>query len=409
LGTFFRPALTMVGIIADGVHARQGPPRFSVACGCNASYDGAVNPQARSHKNTTHSFLGALVPYLGGKRRLAPRIFREIDRVITRERWHEIRFLDGFLGGGSVSLFAKAQGFSVTSCDLAARAVVIGKSLIENSLVRLTRPEISRVLSTPIAETTPSAMTLVPVVFTENVGAVLDKLLYAATLTPIPAKAALFRLLAIRVAMLAHPMSQVRKGTAHRASTGEWEAITPSCLSHYVDALRLDTLDRLWHLAQKTNAGVFEGKGRVIQGDILELLPSIQADIAYFDPPYSGVMSYEKEYRVIDQLLEGTTRSTSPFTARDGASMIDTLLGRAAHIPIWVLSFGNAVASLEELEEKMTRLGRVTKAMAIRHQHLPAIATEEKKRVNREYLLIGVDLRSRLPLRLGDARREVVA
>jgi hypothetical protein len=89
--------------------------------------------------------------------------------------------------------------------------------------------------------------------------------------------------------------------------------------------------------------------------------------------------------------------------------MIDTLLERALHIPVWVLSFGNAVASLEELEEKMTRLGRVTRAIAIRYQHLPAIATEEKKRVNREYLLIGVDPRSTLPLRLGDARREVVA
>jgi len=202
-------------------------------------------------------------------------------------------------------------------------------------------------------------------------------------------------------------MSQVRKGTAHRASTGEWESITPSCLSHYVDALRLDTIDKLWHLAQKTNAGVFEGRGRVIQGNVLELLPDIQADVLYADPPYSGVMSYEKEYRVIDELLEGTTRPTSPFTARDGASMIDTLLERATHIPVWVLSFGNAVATLEELEEKMTRLGRVTKGIAIRYQHLPAIATKEKKSTNREYLLIGVDPHSRLPLRLEGARGEV--
>ncbi len=202
-------------------------------------------------------------------------------------------------------------------------------------------------------------------------------------------------------------MSQVRKGTAHRATTGEWESITPSCLQTYVSALRLDTLDKLWHLAQKTNAGVFEGRGRVIQGDVLELLPTIQADVAYFDPPYSGVMSYEKEYRVIDQLLEGTTRPTSPFTAKDGALMIDALLERATHIPIGVLSFGNAVASLDELEGKMARLGRVTKAIAIRYQHLPAIATEEKKETNREYLLIGVDPRTTLPIRFEGARGEV--
>jgi hypothetical protein len=248
-------------------------------------------------------------------------------------------------------------------------------------------------------------MPLVPSVFTENVGAVLDKLLHAADQTQIVAKGALYRLLAIRIAMLAHPMSQVRKGTAHRASTGEWEAITPSCLGHYVNALRLDTLDRLWHLAQKTNAGVFEGRGRVIQGDILELLPTIEADIAYFDPPYSGVMSYEKEYRVIDELLGDAGRDSSPFTARDGASMIDKLLERATHIP-----FGSSpsatLAGPGGLVE-MARLGRVTKGLAIRYQHLPAIATEEKREKNREYLLIGVDPETTLPVRLEGTLREV--
>ena len=364
-----------------------------------APYDLCVTP--------TRGRLNSLPPYLGGKRRLCPLIFGEIDRVLPRVHWRDKRFLDAFQGGGSVSLYAKAQGFDVTSTDIAARAIVIGQALIENSSIRLTREELARVLAIPLNEATPKAMNLVPEVFTANVGAVIDKLLHAATLTPTQAKAALYRLLAIRVALLAHPMSQVRKGTAHRASTGEWESITPSCLQHYVGALRLDTLDNLWHLARKTNAGVFEGKGRVIQGDVLQLLPEISADIMYADPPYSGVMSYEKEYRVIDQLLEGTTRATSPFTARDGASMIDTLLERAKHVPIWVLSFGNAVATLEELEAKMTRLGRVTKAIAIRYQHLQAIATDEKKERNREYLLIGVDPQTTLPVRLEGARREV--
>lgn len=349
----------------------------------------------------------ALPPYLGGKRRLCPIIFREIDRVLPREHWHGLTLLDGFLGGGSVSLYAKAQGFSVISTDIAARSIVIGDALIANNHIRLTRDDLARVLAISIADTTPNAMKLVPAVFTENVGEVLDKLLHAAGRTPISEKAALFRLLAVRAALLAHPMSQVRPGTAHRATTGEWESITPSCLSHYIDALRLDTIDKLWYLAQKINGGVFEGRGQVIQGDVLRLLPAITADIMYADPPYSGVMSYEKEYKVIDVLLGDSTRPTSPFTARDGASMIDTLLQRARHIPIWILSFGNAVTSLEELEAKMIRLGRQTRAIAIRYQHLAAVATKEKRAANREYLLIGVDPRSTLPLRLEGAREEV--
>lgn len=349
----------------------------------------------------------ALPPYLGGKRRLCATIFREIDRVVSREHWHGLTFLDGFVGGGSVSLYAKAQGLTVISTDIAARSIMIGEGLIANSAVRLSKADIDRALSIPAEEARLNARRFVPAVFSGNVGLVLDRLLHAAEVTSVRPKAALFRMLAIRVALLAHPMSQVRAGTAHRATTGEWESITPSCLKHYVDALRLDTPQKLWHLAQKTNAGVFQGQGEVHQGSILDLLPTIRADFAYFDPPYSGVMSYEREYKIIDELLEGTTRPTSPFTARDGASMIDTLLERATHIPIWVLSFGNAVASLDELEEKMTRLGRATKAIAIRYQHLQAIATEEKKEKNREYLLIGVDPATTLPVRLEGALREV--
>jgi adenine-specific DNA methylase len=351
----------------------------------------------------------ALPPYLGGKRKLCATIFREIDRVLAREHWPGLTFLDGFLGGGSVSLYAKAQGFSIVSTDIAMRSIVIGEGLVANSTVRLSRADIDRVLSIPPIEVRPNARRFVPAIFPENVGVLLDRLLHAGDASWIRPKAALYRMLAIRVALLAHPMSQVRAGTAHRATTGEWEAITPSCLQHYVDALRLDTPQKLWHLAQKTNAGVFQGHGQVIQGSVLDLLPTIRADVAYFDPPYSGVMSYEKESRVIDEMLERITRETSPFTARDGASMIDTLLERAQHIPIWALSFGNETVSLEDLESKMTRLGRRTKAIAIRYQHLPAVATEEKKEANREYLLVGVDPNTTLPVRLEGALKGVAA
>ena len=102
-------------------------------------------------------------------------------------------------------------------------------------------------------------------------------------------------------------------------------------------------------------------------------------------------MSYEKEYRIIDELLEGAARPTSPFTAKDGAVLIDGLLERARHIPIWLLSLGNEVVSLSDLDEKMRRLGRRTRAIEIRYQHLPALATEEKKARNREYLVVGWD------------------
>jgi len=118
-------------------------------------------------------------------------------------------------------------------------------------------------------------------------------------------------------------------------------------------------------------------------------------------------MSYEKECRVIDQLLEGTTRPTSPFTAKTGASMLDTLFERAQHIPLWILSLGNEVVTLEELESKMVRLGRHTKAIAIKYAHLPAVSTAEKKESNREFLVVGWDAEAALLMKASVEKIEV--
>ena len=333
----------------------------------------------------------ALPPYLGGKRRLCPLIFREIDRVLPRRLWAGRKLLDGFLGGGSVSLYAKAQGFNVTACDIAERALVTGRALIENSRVKLTREDVIRILTPNPEPAMRVEREMSPSIFTANVARFIDRCLAASRVTEDPAKAALLRMLAVRIGLLEHPMSQVRKGTIHRVTTGEYEAITSSCVHHYVDGFRLTRLERVWQLAEQINAGVFQGDGRVLQGSVLELLPTIDAAVAYFDPPYPGVMSYEKEYRVIDEILEGQTRPTSPFTAKDGAAMIDGLFERAQHIPVWLLSLGNAVATLDELEGKMTKLGRVTKAIEIKYTHLPSIATQEKNEGNREFLVVGWD------------------
>ena len=337
------------------------------------------------------SFLAALPPYLGGKRRLCPVIFREIDRILPRRCWPWRTFLDAFLGGGSVSLYAKAQGFRVVACDIAERAITVGEALIANSRVKLTGMDTNMLLDP--RKTPPGRIEFryVPSVFTREQARFLDRALCAADETEDPPKAALLRLLAIRVALLAHPMAQVRPGTIHRLTTGEVESITESCLYHYVDGLRLTFPRKLWELSQQINAGVFQGQGTVHKASVLEILPKIQADIAYFDPPYPGVMSYEKQYRIIDEILEGASRPTSPFTAKDGASLLDTLFERATHIPVWLLSLGNAVVSIEELEAKMAKHGRDTKAIALKYQHLPAVATAEKKRKNREFLVIGWD------------------
>ena len=172
--------------------------------------------------------------------------------------------------------------------------------------------------------------------------------------------------------------------------------MSEKCVRHYVEGPRLLRPEKLWALAQQINAGVFEGEGTVLKTDILEALPSIQADIVYFDPPYPGTVAHEREYRVLDEILEGASLPVSVFSAKDGTSMVDELLSRAAHIPVWVLSFGNAVAGIEELEAKMKTRGRCTRAVAVHFMHKESVASEVKKALNQEFVVVGWDPRAML-------------
>ena len=108
----------------------------------------------------------------------------------------------------------------------------------------------------------------------------------------------------------------------------------------------------------------------------------------------------------LDRILEGAQRETSPFTAKDGAAMIDGLLERAHHIPVWLLSLGNEVVGIGDLEEKMRRLGRETRSIEIAYQHLPAVATSEKKERNREFLVVGWDPAAELFREIGSPKEK---
>lgn len=57
------------------------------------------------------AYSGALPNYFGAKRRLIMIIFNFLLSSIPKELWHKKTFIDAFVGGGSVSLAAKARGF----------------------------------------------------------------------------------------------------------------------------------------------------------------------------------------------------------------------------------------------------------------------------------------------------------
>jgi len=79
----------------------------------------------------------SLPSYFGGKRKLVKYIFKPIKKK-------EGVFIDAFLGGGSVSLYAKAKGYKVIANDIAFRSLIIGKAIISNNSVKLESEDLAR-------------------------------------------------------------------------------------------------------------------------------------------------------------------------------------------------------------------------------------------------------------------------
>ena len=146
----------------------------------------------------------ALPPYSGGKRRLISKIFRLLESAVPASEWPTLHFMDAFVGGGVVSLAAKALGFKALHCnDWSERSQIVIQALIENQsrifssseLLALTRP-----LETPGFVQTHYA----PSVFSTRHAIALDRILYNAQQLQNPTQRSLALLLAWRIFRSSH-------------------------------------------------------------------------------------------------------------------------------------------------------------------------------------------------------------
>lgn len=332
----------------------------------------------------------ALPPYFGGKRKLCPTIFREIARVHPINSWPRLRLVDPFLGGGAVSLYAKARGFSVLCGDLAERAVVVGKALIENDSVTLGEADLLRLFVPAERNRHRLEREHVPDTFTPEAARFLDNAFAVADEIGDPIKRELIRLLLVKYVFHLRPHAQFRAPNAFNRplAEGRFDDIKGT----YRQAIAANAehpLPALRRLARSINRGVMRGaqRCRAMKADARDTLhQGVGADILYLDPPYAGTLAYEEEYRILDELL-GETHRASAFSAKDGLSELVHLLADCGHYPLWVISYGNAVATLAEVKSAVERF-RPARGLEIAYQHLGSIASNEKRQHNRELLLI---------------------
>jgi site-specific DNA-adenine methylase len=336
----------------------------------------------------------ALVPYYGGKRKLAPRIFREIAQVYPTAAWSSLRLVDPFLGAGSVSLYAKAHGLGVVCGDVAERSVIAGKALIENDGVRLSDDDIMR-LFVPVPDHAHLiAESYVPDCFTEETAGFLDNALAAAGQVADETRRYLLRLLLVKYIYWLRPHSQFSSpGAFNRPfAEGRYDDIK-STYKHAIMANGSHPLPALRSLATDINRAVARGAQpcRAMKGDALATIRAgVGADVLYLDPPYGGTLAYEEEYQVLDCLL-GDQLEVSAFSGRDGMDYLVALLAESQEYPLWVISYGNAVVDLATLVAAVEQY-RPARGVELRYSHMNAVAGSEKREKNREFIILAGEM-----------------
>lgn len=334
------------------------------------------------------TFLRALPAYLGGKRRLCPVLFAVLSEAIDPGQWRQLTLVDAFLGGGSVSLYAKAVGFRVVCNDLALRSAAIGRALIANSSVSLTQGDVAALLREPPEGFSHRAEAeFCPRVFTMEHARLIDRALYwlhsGAFSEP---RLSLLTLLLVKWIFRLQPMSMLRGTDARAAASGDYDCVSTRRVGHYVRSQKLLAPTAWWGLAREVNLGVFAGRGETHQSDVFDFLRGVEGDVIYLDAPYPGTTPYEREYAVLDTLLEGRSYECSSFSG--STPPLGELFRACDRIPIWLVSLGNNSVSLKDLVALIGRQRAVRHVLEIPYHHLPSLASEEKNATNREYLIL---------------------
>ena len=331
----------------------------------------------------------ALPPYFGGKRRLVGEIFKHVPPPAEAPV-----FIDAFLGGGSVSLYAKARGYRVLANDIAERSHIVGKALIENDRTKLVKEDLLRLFATNGSEPGFVERRYCPDVFTSKHARFLDR-----ALARVPEVEGTTRwlllLLLVKYMFRMRPMGNFgAKTIVHQMQDGRWEEMNP----HYVrDALtrRITGHPRTnaEAIRRQINRGVFSNakENRVWRLDVFEFVPQVERHVAYFDPPYYGTMAYETALPVVDNVLRGDELPVerSVFSREGALGFVERMFDLARHVPLWVMSFGNAMADLEEIVSLMRKFRSRVEAREIAYAHCTGLASAEHRERNREFVLVG--------------------
>ena len=305
----------------------------------------------------------ALMPFFGGKRQMANQILKYAEGET---------FVDGFLGGGSVSLLAKARGFSVVSNDKADRSVIFGKALIENDEVIIEDVDVIRLFKANpankhfIRDNHPKQYTSEMTDFLDNARANIDELADQV-------KRSVMLFLWIRLLMYYRPMSSFSHINAVEHMLSGEENVTDTILKMRERYSR-PIIEVINELADEVNGGIFANgrDNQVYQEDVFDFLKHVQGDTIYLDPPYYGAQSYEHHYKELDSMLAGKRIDRiehSEFNSKQVISVTARLFEACSHIPVIILSVGRRIIDKDQYIKLLKEYRKDVTDIPVNHQH----------------------------------------
>lgn len=324
------------------------------------------------------------VNFIGNKEKIVNWIFENIPMDVKT-------FFDAFSGGCSVSFEAKKRGYKVISNDILKVNYVIAKSLIENKKIILDKQDIKKIFSGKLLKgfmyKNYSNISFFPSECME-----LD--LYRKNIEKLnsPYKKALAFTLLRRAMIRKMPYSrfnipfgkvkQLRDEDYSYKKYGRKRAYHNQTFKEHF----LENLDEY-------NNAIFDNReeNRAYNLDIFNLIPKVNADLIYLDPPYTGTMNnYFGFYGVLDNYIN--SKKIKPFennfvNKKNSLELFEKLFSSLKKYKYWILSYNNSsYPTKEELLDLIKKFSKNVKVIEKEHNY--QLTGKEAKAKNREYLFL---------------------
>lgn len=322
--------------------------------------------------------------YIGNKEKLVSWICDNIPGGVDT-------VFDAFSGGCSVAYEMKKRGYTVITNDILKINFLISKALIENNSTILTTSDINKIFSGTPFKGFMYKHFANKFYFPEEC---MELDLYRKNIESITD----FYKKALAYTIMRRAM--IRKMPYSRFNL-PWDKIVQLrdedySYEHYKRRRAYHNQTFKFHFIKELNTynqAVFDNKkvNTAYNADIFDIIPQVDADLIYLDPPYTGTMNnYFGFYGLIDKWIgnEELEPFKNNFVDKSTSLILfDKLFSKLKKYKYWLLSYNNSSYPDKDMLIKIIKK-YATSVNVIEKKHVYKVTGKEHKSQNKEYLFI---------------------